>query len=287
MLATSLKRTSEDNGDGDTKRPRAAGVDVSWLWDLLFGPEGATWGSLKRVGDDQATVLAIVKGAGLRASVVANPRAGVSVYTHSDSADEVSDRPPMEQAVWLMLGIHPSQDAFNAEFMRWRPRYLLLRLVRRLLGADSLRAHPAALHALAELEALALDPAAGPGDDGSAASTAAWEACGLGRLAPQMASALGTVGGAALAKDAAFVGFRNDSLFNALLDRFLDATKAHIHDVTCNAPQDAKFRRLNMVGVDRWCDPPCHFASIAATTRARAQEKMTVHHHRSVPADAT
>ena len=85
------KRTAEAVGQGasDAKRSRAQEVDVSWLKSVLFGPEDETWALLERGDGDQATMLAIVKAAGLRVSLVANPRSGICIYTENDNAESV------------------------------------------------------------------------------------------------------------------------------------------------------------------------------------------------------
>jgi hypothetical protein len=76
------------------KRIRGHGEEAgsSWLLDLLFGDESGTWSTLARYegADDQATMAGHVKAAGLRATMVANPRDGLCVYTHSDKAANVA-----------------------------------------------------------------------------------------------------------------------------------------------------------------------------------------------------
>ena len=70
--------------DTTSKRLKPLAADVTWLHTLLFGEESGSWGTLKRGVDDQITVQKICREAGMRVSLVANPRAGVCVYTHSD-----------------------------------------------------------------------------------------------------------------------------------------------------------------------------------------------------------
>ena len=64
--------------------PQCSAEDESWLEALLFDPKA--WQTVKRpspLATDQATVLALAKNAGLRATTVASPRAGVSIYTNA------------------------------------------------------------------------------------------------------------------------------------------------------------------------------------------------------------
>jgi hypothetical protein len=76
----------------DEKRARGSGIGASWLRDIFFGDETSTWATLARDkgAEDQATMAGHVKAAGLRASLVANPRDGVCIYTHSDKAATVA-----------------------------------------------------------------------------------------------------------------------------------------------------------------------------------------------------
>jgi len=76
----------------DEKRARGLGNGASWLREILFGDDSSTWATMARSkgAEDQATMAEHVKAAGLRASLVANPRDGVCIYTQSDKAATVA-----------------------------------------------------------------------------------------------------------------------------------------------------------------------------------------------------
>ena len=67
--------------------------DASWLEKLLF--DESSWASVGRPSagaTDQATLLATAKAAGLRATTVAAPRAGVSIYTNAPQSAPTAAR---------------------------------------------------------------------------------------------------------------------------------------------------------------------------------------------------
>ena len=193
-----------------------------------MGPDDSTWKILKKGSSDQTTLQRDAKAAGLRASLVANPRAGCTIYTHSDQADTIgggpcqfdastqgyptllvkhhvtpphfcslAERPPLQQAFWLMLGIHPAQAQLEAEYQGMKARYVALRLAQRLEAADSVRRSPAALAAVEDLRQRAAAP--------KGAST---DAAGWATAVELTLTSLGAQGfpKSALLKDAAAVG---------------------------------------------------------------------------------
>jgi hypothetical protein len=62
-------------------------VECSWLQDILFGDD--LWGGVPKHSSDQVTLQTLCVGAGMRVSLVANPRHGVCIYTHSDALHSV------------------------------------------------------------------------------------------------------------------------------------------------------------------------------------------------------
>jgi hypothetical protein len=105
-------------------------------------------------------------------------------------------------------------------------RYAALRLARRFASADGVHKHPAALEAARALEAAAQAFGTAPVADetsDAAGDAAFWLAKVEGELLPAL-EAVG-LGSRALANDRALVHFRNGTLPNALLGRYLEVRR--------------------------------------------------------------
>jgi hypothetical protein len=246
------KRQAEDTGGARPKRQRS--IEHDPLLDrLLLDMEGWRPPPQLRDADDERHVKLseYLKSHGLRTALVTSPHLAVSVILSNDVQGAAAPEPGSE-GPWLMLGLHPQQEALEEVYAEaYRHRVQGLAFVRALRRCLPSAAGEGPLQAtLAEAEGHFLT-CKGRGEADAAVTRLIDRAC---------AAAPGEARRDVLEKEATRLRWRHCSLANALLQHFLEVSGLALADVTFRPSAGLSRLTLTMWEPCLSAKRPAHFS---------------------------